>query len=217
MFGFITKKTGKRLATPIIIQCPHCDQATSGSSQQCQHCGTDITLEASLERTVEPVRRTWQYVEENLGPFPRRCLQWGYGITSAFVFWKTLAYAEEHHASNWLLHAALAVVYFGVLLFLFVRLVDRSLLLRVARAPGITKLAVFFNYLTTLVFLQVALDTWWHRATMLAVLFAVSWLGTKLFVGFIDPNYKELVDILFREANNPVNARSPQGRRGYYD
>ena len=214
-FASLRRGVRGRAAQPIMMTCPGCQRAVPATEVQCPRCGADLTVEAAFDQTLEPVRAWWQRFADGLGPRARHRIRWGYLLLSLFLLWEVLGYAEARRTSEWLLHAALCVAYLGVFLFLFVWLTPREPLRKFARqAPRPVKLALVCNYFTLLMLLQIAIGTWWTRATMLAVLFAVTWGGFKVFADIIHPRYRELLDILFGDSDPRFDPSAPHGRKG---
>ena len=211
----IFRRVRQRVSKPILVTCPKCGRSVPATSVECPRCHANLSVEAAFDETVAPARRRWQRFAKSLSPQTKQRIRWAYCLISVFLLCEVLGYAETYHAKAWPLHAALCVVYLAVILFLFVWLAPREELKKFAQdVPRVSKLALFFNYLTLLMLLEIAVGTWWTRALMLAALFVVTWAGARLYVGFLEKEYRDLLAILFGEPNSAVDPSAPQGRHG---
>lgn len=86
------------------------------------------------------------------------------------------------------------------------------------RTTALIKLALILNYLTLVLVLQAWISAWWARASILAGVFAVTWLGVWLLTTFLWPMKEDLQSL---GAPPPPTRRfdpmAPQGRTGRHD
>ena len=200
--------------------CPNCHKKVRSEKRRCPHCGQAITRESRFDRKLQPLRAAWSKIFHwlSLSPGRRWCIQWTYFFVSTVLLWRALVYFETYLADTLLPVAILCVFYLATILFLLVRVTSLAALKELARrAPAATKLAAFFNFLTMLVVLQGLLDAWRHRATLLALLIVVAWMGCRMFTRNVEPKFQEVLDVFLRKPKREFDPSAPQGRQGEHD
>ena len=171
-----------------------------------------MTVAAAAEFTLTPLRKRWGKWVQRAGPKTMRRLQWGYLLLSLGLLWGLLGYTETHRGGQWISQVVLSVLYLAVLLLLAALLMPREVWLRLAHGfSRITKLAVVVNYLTMLLLLQNLIGAWMARASILAGLFVVSWVGAWLLCCCLWPMYITTANILLGGVGG-FDASDPQGR-----
>lgn len=162
------------------IRCPECSTAMPLSSTTCPSCGLSITVEAA----TDPKKQAVLAYIKSISARAKLRLQLSYLLGSAVLLWWLLDYVFEKNGNMWFAHAALSFVLLAFFTLIFFWLVPRALLVRVAHGgpkhkpfSRIIKLALVFNYLSTLLLIQLAIGAWPMRASILAVLFVGSFFA----------------------------------------
>lgn len=179
----------------------------------CSKCGTPFTLDS----VIEPPRRRWREILENITPETRRRIQWCYFLFSVALLGWLLAYCEQNQEKHWVGHALLSVIFLAASGLLSVLLTPRQVIQNFSRhCPRLTKLAFVANYLAALLLLQIMIGKWWERALILAGLLAVTCLGAWLLCRVLWPMTQQ-VRGLYDDSGQPFDPSAPQGRRGRFD
>ena len=190
------------------IQCPTCKKATVPfGAPMCPACGAPPTLKSALDATFIPVRERMEHRALRASKTAKRRIQWAYFILSGSLLWFLLPLVEGLYASQ-----ALSVVYVGVLGLFVVWLSPRRW--RVAffvEASPVIKFAISLNFFSALILLQLFIGAHWGRATTLATLFIVAWVGAFLLHCYILPMFALTIDSLLGQAAPEPDIN--QGRR----
>ncbi len=196
------------------LQCPKCHWAVPLRATTCAHCGQSMTVGSAITATLEPPKRRWEQFKKHATPEWKRRVQTWYLIFSAALVWWLLAEVEYHHPGTWPKYAALSSVYLAVLGLLAVWLIPTAVFKAIRqRASRRAKLALFLNYLASMLVLQLLFAVWWKRALILAGVFGASWLGGLLLYRFFFPLAAEAEQMLVGTTHeNEFDSRGPQGR-----
>jgi hypothetical protein len=200
-------------------RCAACGQPAPINAAACPHCKTPITVDSTVHAVLDPPRQRWRNFLTQATPETRRRFQWAYLLASGLVLWWMLADLEKKQTGELFRDALLSVVYCAAVAFIVLLLVPRWIFQLVAQGTtAIVKLALILNYLTLVLVLQSWISAWWARASILAGVFAVSWLAVWLIATFLWPMKNELHSL--GAPPNPrrnFNPSAPQGRVGRID
>ncbi len=178
------------------LQCPACYRASPFLARACPHCRQPITFTVAVEVALTPLRDRYEQAVDNAGPKAMRRIQWLCFQLSLVLLWYLLGYTAKH-ADEWIGQALLSVVYLAVFGLLAAVLVPRSVWVSFLwRTSRLTKLTVVVNYFSVLLLVQSLIGAWKERATVLAGLFAVSWLASWVLCHLIWPQFIGTVTIL---------------------
>jgi len=99
-----------------------------------------------------------------------------------------LGEVDRRLAGHWFGAAALSILHISALLFFAVWWMPRNFLFAISRyAPGKVKFALALNFFTGMLLLQLAIQVWWQRTTLLATLYVVLWLAAWLLTADFAP------------------------------
>lgn len=162
-------------------------------------------------------QQRWANFKRNFLPEIWQRVQFCCFLISAELLWWVLGKVERDTGGHWFAPALLSVIHMAAVGFLTVWLMPRPLLFAISRrAPGKVKFALALNFFTGMLLLQLAIQVWWQRTTLLATLFVVLWLAAWLLTGFVLPQ-AWLVRDAFLGSGNAYNPTSPQGRSARFD
>jgi hypothetical protein len=155
-----------------------------------------MTVAAAVEVTLTPLRRRCQGWARRTSERTRRRIRWGHLLLSLALLWWMLGYTERHHAHNWIGFAFLSVLFLAAFLFLAALLIPGEFWLHLRQLYRLTQLALVVNYFTALLLTLNLIGAWTARASMLAGLFVVSWVGAWLLCRLIWPIHIQTFGIL---------------------
>lgn len=208
VLGFVWRSLISGLSDRLGVRCPTCGGVIPAFQSTCPGCGTTLTVERIVDETLGPTReRTRQLIAPT--PIKVTVFQWVYLVISAVVFWSLLSGLQSTAGTDAVLPALLSVFFLVLFLGLFVWMVPRATILAInQRAPKRIKLALLFNFLTSVILLHMAVKEWWARATLLATLFTAIGVGFWIFWKFLWP----LLGSSAPTGPKPFNPQAPQGR-----
>jgi hypothetical protein len=196
-----------------VLRCPKCDRPMPLNATKCPNpaCGLAITV----EMVTAGSKSWWREFVRSAAPILGPLLQWGFLLLSVVGLIFMLSYAERQETERWPKLVGLSMIYLGVLtlvakLVMPVRVIEAV----VHQATGPVKLALICNYFSVLLLLLIALNTWWSRSLILAVLFGVSLMGLWIFQIVLAPSFLRRV---LPGRSDRYNTTAPQGRRGRHD
>lgn len=199
------------------IRCP-CGRVVPFKTAKCA-CGRELTVEATVERSVDSVRARVQKRISTLTDGAIRRFQWGYLLLSCATTWWMMGYVEKRIGDEWAKSAALSVVYLVGSGLVFSVLVPRWVIQGVWRhATWLIKLSVLANYLALLLLFQVLSDVWWMRATNMAGLLVATFLAACGYYWMVVP-IKNSIEAGFTDPPKVqyLDPRGDQGRTGRFD
>jgi len=140
-----------------------------------------------------------------------------YLLFSVVLFWVAVGWVEKRFAYTWILNALVSIFYLPVIAMLARWITTPDFLtLFPRRLYPSTKLALFFNYLTLVLGVQIFIGTWWHRACIILGLFAVTFASLILLKNAAPYFVNNLKAFFFPPPDDPsppFDPSDPQGRR----
>ncbi len=155
-----------------------------------------MTVAAAVEVTLIPLRRRCRKWARRASERTRRRVRWGHLLLSLALLWWMLGYTERHQAQDWFGLAFLAVLYLAAFLFLAALLIPGEFWLHLRQCYRLTQGALIVDYFAALLLLLNFIGAWTVRASLLAGLFVVSWLGAWLLCRLFWPAHLQTLSIL---------------------
>ena len=221
-FALTVPAVGRLLLTRIrgatAIQCPLCRRADLPfGTHVCPNCHQTPTFRDAVRAACEPVCLRVKHYFDHLPPQTKWWAQWLFLLFSAALLWWMLGEVDRRLEGHWFGAAAVSILHISALLFFAVWWMPRNFLFAISRyAPGKVKFALALNFFTGMLLLQLAIQVWWQRTTLLATLYVVLWLAAWLLNGWILPQAWLVRDAFFGSGNG-YNPTSPQGRSARFD
>lgn len=200
------------------VRCPSCHKAVPITAKICpnRRCKAPLTVDATVQAVFDPPKQRWRRFLAEATPATRRRIQWAYLLASGLALWWMLADLEKKQTAELFKDALMSVVYCAVIAFIVLLLVPRRIFQVVSQhTTALIKLALILNYLTLVLVLQTWISAWWARASILAGVFAVTWLAVWLLTTFLWPMKQDLQSLGAQApAQRPLDHTARQGRRG---
>ena len=208
----------KRLRERTAIECAHCRKgALPFGTEVCPVCGATPTFQDTVRAAFAPYCLRMQKYFEAVPPHTKRLAQWLFLLFSAGLLWWMLGEVDRRTGGHWFGTALVSVVHLAAIGFFAVWLMPRRILFAISRqATGKVKLALALNFFTGMLVMQLVIQVWWERTTLLATLFASLWLAARLLNRYVLPEAWLTYGALFGPGNE-FDSASPQGRSARFD
>ena len=171
-----------------------------------------MTFNAAAEILLTPLRERWRRWAYGATPLTRFLLRWSHVLLSLAFLWWLLGYQETHRSDAWLTDMLLSVLYLAVFLLLASMLVPREFWWNLRQLYPLTRLALMINYFAAFLLMQNFIGTWRGRASILAGVFVMTWLGGWLLCRIIWPIHVQTIGIVTGGGGRGFDPSDDQGR-----